>query len=506
MTQPLQAKVLIGRQLVETEMVEVRNPARRDEIVGYVARAGERELEQCIEMAAEAFPAWSRLGTAERGDYIARAIPAWNATLMDRAVLLTREQGKVLWESIADCRGPAGIAEYFLKAAPDVLAPEVTRDERGTIQKKHVPFGVTAVIAPWNTPVYLAFQHVIPALISGNTVIVKPPENAPLALWWSLEILAQHLPSGVLNIVPGSGSRIGAALAAHPVVRKVLFTGSYEVGSSVLAASAQQIKSVGLELGGNDPAIILDDFEMTDRDLQEIALGVFTLTGQICFNIKRIYVPERLFVEFVRRFCDVVDQITVGDGLREESVIGPVNNEKELLRLQRLLGDVKDSGATVRQLGSLVEPAEASNGYFMLPHVVTDVDPEHPLVTEEQFGPIIPVLPYTSLDAVIDDVNSSEFGLCGSIWSADVDRAFEVGSAISAGTVFVNVHRIGASDMTMPFGGTKQSGLGRTHGAEVLLECTEPQMVVHRLDTDKFPGRHLADQYFATSRTEGTHE
>jgi len=491
-----EARVLIDNETSETEMSEVRNPARTSEVVGLVARGTAADVERAIASAERAGAAWAALSTEQRGALMATAVEEWNETHLERARLLTREQGKVLWESLADCRGPVLITEYFIGKAPSVLAEERIEDARGTIVKRQLPYGVTSIIVPWNTPVYLSFQHIAPALISGNTVIVKTPENAPLSLHWALQILADKLPSGVLNVVPGSGSEVGSLLASHPKVRKVLFTGSLPVGRSILSAAAPTIKSVGLELGGNDPAIVLPDFAMSDEAMREIVLGTFTLTGQICFSIKRIYVPEGMLEAFTERFAAAVDQIRVGEGLDARSTIGPVNNGKEFDRLQRLLADVRASGATVRELGQKVDPESWSDGYFMLPHVVTDIDPAHELVQEEQFGPIVPIIGYSDLDALIDAVNESEFGLGASIWTEDEGRGFETGRRVSAGTVFVNVHRMGASDMTLPFGGTKQSGLGRTHGAEVLLECVEPQVIVKRVDTERFPGAHLAQGLF----------
>lgn len=488
-----QAQAVIDQCTVETPMIPVHDPAQFTEVVGHAARSPRAVVEHAIDSSRRAGPRWLQLSVQERAEMIGAALRPWGESADERAVLLTREQGKVLWEAAADVRGPEIIARYFMETAAEVLAESIIEDERGRIRKRQLPLGVTAVIVPWNTPVYLSFQHIIPALVAGNTVVVKAPENAPLAVSATLTTLIERLPEGVLNTVPGTGSEVGAVLASHPEVRQVLFTGSLPVGRSILHSAADTIKNVGLELGGNDPAIILPDAPITDELIQEIVRGVFTLTGQICFNIKRIHVHRDQLAEFTRRFKEAVDEIRVGNGLDPESTMGPVNNKKEYDRLAGLVRSVADSGARVDVLGKRVDPAGWDRGYFMLPHVVTGIDPGHDLVQEEQFGPIIPILGYSDLDAVIAEVNSSEFGLGASVWSPDVDRAFEVGSRISAGTVFINIHRMGASDMTLPFGGTKQSGQGRTHGSEILLECTEPQVLVHRIDSHRFPGPHLAE-------------
>lgn len=490
------ANVLVDNRHLEAEMHEVRNPANATEIVGYAALGTQEHAELAVQSSVRAAEGWANLDVSERIKFIESAFPELQETLHDRARLLTREQGKALWESVADCNGPVLISKYFIGIASETLKDVHIKDDRGTVIHRHVPYGVATVIVPWNTPVYLSFQHIAPALMSGNTVIVKTPENTPLSLSWTLDILAKHLPDGVLNVVPGTGSEVGAYLSSHPDVRKVLFTGSLEVGRLILHAGAETIKSTSLELGGNDPAILLPDFNMSDELIREIVLGTFTLSGQICFNIKRIYVPNDLLSEFTQKFMEAVNLINVGSGLDSRSTIGPVNNANEYERLQRLLTDVRASGANVHELGQKVDPDSWEDGYFILPHVVTNIDESHQLVVDEQFGPIVPIIGYDDVDAVIEKVNESEYGLGASLWTDDTQRAFELGRRISAGTVFINVHRMGASDMTMPFGGTKRSGLGRTHGPDALLECTEPQVLVHRIDSQRFPSRSLADGLF----------
>lgn len=488
------AAVVINKEVVDAPTVPVYNPARFDEVIGYVGRTPIDLLEKAIESADQAGTEWSRLSVAERARMIEKAVDSWNETANDRAILLAREQGKVLWEAVADTRGPEIISRYFIENGTAVLAPTVTTDHRGHIETRRVPYGPTAVIVPWNTPVYLSFQHIIPALIAGNTVLVKVPDHAPLAVSQTIEQLIEVLPSGVLHLVPGSGTEVGSVLSSHPKIRQVLFTGSLGVGQTILRASADTIKNVGLELGGNDPAVILPGAPITDELIDEIVRGVFSLSGQICFNIKRIHVPDDKLEEFTTRFKAAVDQIRVGDAMDPATTMGPVNNNNEFDRLMALAEDVKASGATVSVHGIKVDPATWDSGYFMLPHVVTDIDPEHTLVQEEQFGPIIPILGYSDLDTVLDELNASEFGLGASVWSPNSDYAFDVASKIQAGTVFVNIHRIGASDMTVPFGGMKQSGLGRTHASDILLDCTEPQVLIERKDKATLPGPHIVSE------------
>jgi aldehyde dehydrogenase len=478
---------------VRSDYARVTNPARIREIVGESAIGTADHVDRAVRRARDAGPAWAAAGAAARARMLTDAVPELRASVYDRAVLLTSEQGKVLWESLADASGPASIIEYFCALAEEFDSPEILNDHRGNIVLRRRPMGVTAVIVPWNYPIYLAFQHIIPALITGNTVVVKPSALAPLSLCATLGLLATTLPPGVLNVVPGTGSIVGSALARHPLVRKVLFTGSTATGRSILHAGADTIKSIGLELGGNDPAVILEDCTFTDSMIRELVRGVYTGSGQICFNIKRIYVPESRCKELVESFASAVDQIVVGDGMDERSSMGPVNNRAQFDMINRLIARSEADGGTVTTLGHKLSPESWHEGYFILPSIVTHLDPQHEMVTSEQFGPVVPIISYTTEEEVVALSNDSEFGLAASVWSDDVDHAMDLAAGLEAGSVFVNVHRMGASDMTMPFGGVKQSGLGRTHGIAVLEECTQQQVIAHRMDTHKFPGPQLLE-------------
>lgn len=482
------ARVVIGNEHVPSDYAPVVNPARNQEIVGHYALGTADHVERAVQTAHEAASAWGALGADGRAVLMSAAVPKLRSDVDGRARLLTREQGKVLWESLTDVGGPPAILEYFLGLAPEFGAPVATEDERGRIVTMRRPMGVTAVIVPWNYPVYLAFQHIVPALLAGNPVIVKPSEYAPLALTATVEILAQALPPGVLNVVPGSGAEVGTALTRHRLVRKVLFTGSTATGRRILHAGADTVKSVTLELGGNDPAIVLEDAKFTDDRISEMVRAVYTCAGQVCFNVKRIYVHESRIKEFTDSFAAAVDDIVVGNGLDERSTIGPLNNGPQFERVQGLLNEATADGGTVRTLGRKLSEESWLEGYFLLPSIVTGLPDAHNLVTCEQFGPVVPIVPFRTEEEALKLANDSEFGLAASVWSDDVDHAMSVAAQIEAGSVFINVHRMGASDMTMPFGGIKQSGLGRTHGMIALEECSDVQVIAHRANTDRFPG------------------
>lgn len=482
------AAVLSGSADFAAELAPVLSPARPSEVVGWYAQASAAVVDEVVRTAAAAAPLWDGLGAPERGRLMAAAATALEDGIAERAELLTREQGKVLWESRLDVGGAPRLLRYYADLASTLDAEEVVRDERGMTVIRRVPMGPTVVIVPWNYPVYLCMMVLAPALAAGNPVIVKPSELAPLALTETLAILASHLPPGVVNVVPGSGPETGAALVSHPLVRKVLFTGGTRTGQSVLRGAAENITSVSLELGGNDPAIVLESAVVDDELVREIRRSVYTCTGQVCFNVKRIYVHRSLYDDFVDRFKAAVDEIVVGDGLHPESTIGPLNNRSQWESVTDLLARTEGQGGTVDVLGRAHPEARWDEGHFMLPSVVTGVGHEATVVGCEQFGPTVPILPFDDEDEAIRMANDTEFGLAASVWSDDVDHALALGRRLEAGSVFVNSHRVGSSDMTMPFGGMKRSGLGRNHGMWAIEECSELQALSHRPDTASFPG------------------
>ena len=483
------APVLIEGDTVSTPMAPVFNPAHAKEIVGEHALGGAREVDLAVRAAQAAFPRWSRLPAAERAEHLRTAAAAIEPGLGDLATLLTREVGKVLPESRGDAGGAPALLRYFASLADGIDAEagaELPFSGRAAV--RHVPMGPVVIIAPWNTPVYLAFLALGPALMAGNTVIVKPPEEAPLALHRTLETLARTLPPGVVGSVPGIGADAGAALTAHPGVRKILFTGSIATGREVMRSAASTIKNLGMELGGNDAALVLPDAGLNAETMRELVAGVFGVSGQVCYNIKRIYVHRSRFTEFVDAFTDLSARISVGDGLDPRATIGPLTTRAGYERVLGLRDEAVAAGAHVSVVGDQLDPGEWANGYFVLPTVVTGIDGRARLVAEEQFGPIIPILPFADEDEAVRLANDTEFGLAASVWSADADRAWALARRLAAGSVFINAHRVGASPMSVPFGGIKQSGLGRNHGLDSVRSCMEQQALVRVDDPAALPG------------------
>ena len=486
---PAVARVLVGAEELDAPAAPVINPARFTEVVGSYALGTARHVDLAARAAAAAFPAWSALPAAARGERLLRAADEMAGHVPGWAETLTREVGKVLPEARGDAAGAVSLTRYFASLAAEVDAERpVGLPLPGHGVLRHVPAGPCGVISPWNTPIYLTFLAVAPALIAGNTVVVKPPEDAPLAVTAALSVLARALPPGVVNIVPGLGAEAGAALAGHPAVRKILFTGSVETGKQVLRAAADSVKNVGMELGGNDAALVLRDAPIGPDLVRELIAGVFGLSGQVCYGVKRIYVDASRIAEFTAAFTEMTSRIAVGDGLDPRSTIGPLTTRAGYDKVLALRAASADAGARVQVVGTRLDPAGWDEGYFVLPTVVTRLAPDAPLVTTEQFGPLIPILPFTGEEEAVRLANGTEYGLGASVWSADTERAWRLARRIEAGSVFVNVHRIGASPMSLPFGGFKQSGVGRNHGLESVLACMELQAVVEFDDPAALPG------------------
>jgi acyl-CoA reductase-like NAD-dependent aldehyde dehydrogenase len=305
--------------------------------------------------------------------------------------------------------------------------------------------------------------------------VLKVPESCPLALIETAELLAEALPPGLLNIISGLPLDIGDTLTMHPDVGKIAFTGSVPSARKIISNAAQSIKSITAELGGNDAALVLEDVDLGDETMSRMADIVFRMAGQICMAIKRIYVPESIHEDFIAAFTKAVDRIVVGDGLKPGVTMGPLHTRESQQRAFSLIADAKSRGATAREFGRIDDPATFAEGYFMRPTVVTDVPDEAPLVTEEQFCAALPILKYRDLDDAVARVNASIYGLGGSVWSRDTDKALALARKIQSGTVFVNTHGTRSVNRRAPYGGLKQSGVGRRSGIEGLREYMQSQ-------------------------------
>jgi aldehyde dehydrogenase len=484
-------QLLIAGSLVDADArIEVWDPAQTTSSVGSVPRGTVQDVDDAVRAAQAAFGEWAHESPTRRAELLRAGAHSARHDAEERAVTLVRESGKIMEEARGEIRAALLALEYYASILEGFDLDEDLPSPNGRVVVTRKPMGVAAVIVPWNAPVLLTAYAVAPALAAGNTVVVKPSSEAPLAVMDFLQQLERHLPAGALNVVTGPSDAIGSHLVTHPSVRRVMFTGSTEVGRSVAALATSTLKRVTMELGGNDPAIVLRDADLSGDTVQQIARGVYPTSGQVCYSIKRIYVHRSRYDELVEKFIAVSDQLVVGHGLDPRTTMGPVINRSSLRALRELVSEAKAEGATVTSVGERLDAATWDEGCFHLPTIVTDVDHGSRLVASEQFGPVIPILPFDSEDEAIAKANDTNFGLASSIWTADEARGFDLARRIEAGTTFINVHRLGASGPDMPFGGMKESGIGRGHGVISL----EEQFEIQTLSTRRPPGGEPALQ------------
>jgi acyl-CoA reductase-like NAD-dependent aldehyde dehydrogenase len=419
-----------------------------------------------MESAAAAQRGW-REDTDRRREALRACAGLIKARLGELAPVLTREQGKPLARATEEL---AGAAVWFEHTAGLEIPVEVLQDsEQARIEVRRRPLGVVAAITPWNFPVLLAVWKIAPALLAGNTVVVKPSPFTPLATLALGEVLREALPPGVLNVVSG-GDELGAWMTAHPVPRKISFTGSVETGKKVAAAAAPDLKRVTLELGGNDAAIVLPDVDPA-AVARDLFWGAFANSGQVCSAIKRLYVHESRYDAILSELVEIARSARMGDGLEEGVELGPLNNLPQLERVSELVDDARRAGARIAAGGARRD----GKGYFYEPTVVGDVAEGVRLVDEEQFGPALPVLRYRDVDEALERANATRYGLSGSVWGTDWERATDVAGRLECGTAWVNQH-LAILPFT-PFGGAKWSGIGVENGPWGLLGFTEIQTV-----------------------------
>ncbi|MBR3369463.1 MAG: aldehyde dehydrogenase family protein [Rhodobacteraceae bacterium] len=476
MTEPIETLLYIDGAAAaasDGKSYGIFNPARPGELVGRAAAGTPDDVDRAVKAAHAAFPAWASLGYEERGALlrkVAAAITQDMAEVDARARLFTREHGKILRETHLEI---SRLGERFIQSAN--YAERLARDEviraapNDTIITRQ-PRGVAALVVPWNWPLAILGAKLPQALMAGNTVVVKPSANSALAPTLTLHRIAELLPPGVVNILTGSASRIGDAIIGHPLVRYVNFTGSVDVGRHVMTVAARNITPVTLELGGNDAGLVLHDADLSGDAFHRLYRAAFMSTGQICYALKRLYVHRSRFEQVVEGLRAVVDAQVIGDGLLPETTMGPMNNAKQLKVVTDMIAQARAKGQNVIELGQVPDPALYAQGYFQRPTLVIDADPSLCVVREEQFGPILPILPFDTEEQALALANDDQFGLASSVWSADIDRAVALARRIEAGYSFINAHGPSAQDGNGPFGGFKKSGIGRNFGYEGLIQ------------------------------------
>jgi acyl-CoA reductase-like NAD-dependent aldehyde dehydrogenase len=428
------------------------------------------DLEKAVAAAVAAQPAWAALGHDARSDALLKAADAVERSAEELARLLSREQGKPL--NGPNARFEVGACAAWLRAAAATpLEPETVVDDGETYAQLHYrPIGVVGAIGPRNWPMMITVWQIAPALRMGNAVVVKPSKMTPLSVLALIKVINEELPEGLLNVVSGD-REVGARLAEHPAVGKIMFTGSTAAGRQIIRSSADTIKRLTLELGGNDAGIVLPDADPATI-AEGLFWGAFINTGQTCAALKRLYVHDDIYDAVCEELTKVAAAMPMGVGLDENNVLGPLQNRAQYDVVAGLVEAARDSGARILLGGN---PDAGQPGHFYPTTLVADIDNDNPLVAEEQFGPALPIIRYSTVDEAVAKANGLDVGLGASVWSADVAEARKVAARLEAGTVWINKH--GAVDPRVPFGGAKQSGYGLEFGVEGLKALGVPQAI-----------------------------
>ena len=450
----------------QAENIAVINPAT-EQVIAQVASASSEQVNEAILAAAEAFKTWKNVSDADLRDAFRKIVADIRDHSAELANLITLEQGK-----------PLGLAQFEVEAGANwiefvsglEIPVESIHDPSGkTIKVYNRPLGVVASITPWNWPFMIAIWHIIPALRTKNCVVNKPSEYTPLSTIKLVEIMNRHLPKGVCSVVLGAGD-VGGTLSAHPQIAKVTFTGSTRTGQRILSTSVDSLKSVVLELGGNDVGLVLEDADL-DVAAARIFGSAFLNAGQTCAALKRLYVHESVYDALTEKLVNLANAQVVGDGLDSNTTFGPIQNKAQYEKVKALIADA------VVQGGQIITAAKTvpEKGYFVAPTLISHVQGGVALVDDEQFGPVLPIVKFSDVNAVIAETNQSEFGLGGSVWSTDIAKAEAIASKMETGTVWINSH----SDLSpaAAFGGWKTSGLGFSFGLDGLLLFTRKQAV-----------------------------
>jgi acyl-CoA reductase-like NAD-dependent aldehyde dehydrogenase len=451
------------------ESRRIKDPAT-GEVVAEAPVHTAADLDAAVVAAKAAQPEWAALGHGKRSEYLNKAAEAIEASAEALAELLSREQGKPL--NGPNARFEVGACAAWLRAtASFALEPEVVVDDGESYAEVHYrPLGVVGAIGPWNWPMMISVWQLAPSLRMGNTVVMKPSEYTPLSVLALAAVINQALPADLLHVVSG-GREVGEALASHPEIDKVMFTGSTATGKAIIRSSADTVKRLTLELGGNDAGIVLEDAD-PKAIAQDLFWGAFINTGQTCAALKRLYVHDSLYDQVCEELVEVAQNMPMGVGLDENNVLGPLQNKAQFDIVADLVQKAKAGGAKVLTGGN---PEPGQPGYFYPTTLVADIDNDNPLVAQEQFGPALPIIRYNSVDEAVEMANGLDVGLGASVWSSDPAKAREVAARIEAGTVWINKH--GAVDPRVPFGGAKQSGYGLEFGVAGLKALGTPQVI-----------------------------
>ena len=458
------------------EFFGVINPAT-GKLIDRVPRGTGDDVADAVEAASSAFGSWASTSPQQRAGVFYRAGEIIRQRKDSLAALITNEQGKPLIEARNEIEGFANVLEYYCGLAGSFHGDFIQVPQNGYAMTVKKPLGVCAAIIPWNMPALIMAWKIGPALISGNTLVLKPASNTPLTNLTLASILSEAgLPAGVLNVVTGPGELVGEALVSNHKVKKVSFTGESATGKRVAELAVSGKKRVTLELGGSDPMLVCDDADLESAVVGALR-GRFYNCGQTCTAVKRLYVFESIAEEFIKKLEAAVRKLRVGNGMYENIDMGPLNNRRQWEYVKELVAEIeeKDEGRIITG-GKVPANSACNRGYFFEPTLIADVPRESRLLKEEVFGPVLPVVRVKDLDEAIEEANNSSYGLGASIWTKNLDRAISGCEQLDAGIIWINQHLKIAPEV--PFGGVKESGIGRENGPYALSEYLDLKTIM----------------------------
>ena len=446
------------------ETFENRNPADTRDLVGIFQKSGREDVNTAVEAAKRAFQKWRLVPAPRRAESVFRAAEILIERKEDYARDMTREMGKVLAETRGDVQEAIDAGYYNAGEGRRLFGPTVPSEMPNKFAMAvRQPIGVCGMITPWNFPMAISSWKLLPAVVCGNTCVIKPAQDTPLSTFNLVRALADAgLPKGVINIVTGFGAEVGTPIAEHPDVRAISLTGSSAVGRIVGGIAAQSFKHCSLELGGKNPMIVLDDANL-ELAIEGAWWGAFGTTGQRCTATSRIIVQKGVLREFADRLVERARKLKVGNGLDETVQMGPAINEKQLETDLRYVEIGKNEGARLMCGGNRLDKAQYQHGWFMEPTVFVDVDPKMRIAQEEIFGPVVSIIPCDGMEDAVEIANGIEYGLSSAIYTKDVNKAFTAMRDLYAGITYINAPTIGA-EVHLPFGGTKATGNGHREG------------------------------------------
>jgi acyl-CoA reductase-like NAD-dependent aldehyde dehydrogenase len=471
-------KIFIGGEWIDSSTEESfydLNPATLEKLASFQI-ASEDDVNRAVKAAWDAYKIWSEIPAPRRAMILYKAAKILIEKKEELSKLMTQEMGKVLAETRGDVQEAIDITLYAAGEGRRMFGETTTSELKDKFCMTVLrPIGVVGMITPWNFPMAIPAWKIMPALVAGNAIVMKPASDTPLLTVKLVEILMEAgLPPGVINLVFGPGGSVGSAIVHHPDIRAISFTGSLETGKWIMGECAKSMKRVSLELGGKNPIIIMDDADL-DLAVEGVIWGAFGTTGQRCTAASRVIVHEKIKDDFTTRLLARTQNLRLGDGLHPDTDVGPVINETQLKKIETYVNIGKNEGAKLLTGGNLANPGLP--GFFFEPTIFTEVDQNMRIAQEEIFGPVVALIPVSGIDEAIQVANNTKYGLSSSIYTRDISHAFRAIDKIEAGITYVNSSTIGA-EVHLPFGGVKGTGNGfREAGTDAIKEFTEIKAV-----------------------------